>query len=89
MHFDGDNEIMYVQNKGQAIVQFYYCQNASSNPKMDLLMNFKARTNTVYNYFMPKKHLDFMSNEIARTIRVGVDTVEYISFKVPRKTTEF
>lgn len=38
---------------------------------------------------MPKRVVDVMSNEIMRGVRLTGKTLEYISFKVPRKTGTF
>lgn len=38
---------------------------------------------------MPKKVCDLMSNEVNRGVRLTAKTVEYVSFKVPRKSGNF
>lgn len=38
---------------------------------------------------MPKRVVDLMSCEILRGVRVTAKTIEYISFKVPRKSGTF
>ena len=40
---------------------------------------------------MPVKYVDFLNNELVRGIRLGATSkqAEFISFKVPRKTSEF
>lgn len=38
---------------------------------------------------MPKKILDLMACEVMRGVRLTAKTVEYVSFKVPRKSGTF
>lgn len=38
---------------------------------------------------MPKRECDLMSCEVMRGVRSTAKTVEYISFKVPRKVGSF
>lgn len=38
---------------------------------------------------MPKRVVDVMSCEVARAVRLTAKTVEYVSFKVPRKAGNF
>lgn len=38
---------------------------------------------------MPKRVVDVMSCEVARAVRLTGKTVEYVSFKVPRKAGNF
>lgn len=38
---------------------------------------------------MPKRIVDVMANEIVRGVRLTGKTVEYVAFKVPRKTGTF
>jgi hypothetical protein len=38
---------------------------------------------------MPKRTVDVMTCEVARGVRLTAKTVEYISFKVPRKAGNF
>jgi len=52
---------------------------------------FKSKDSNLDLYYMPTRYVDFMNNEIVRAFRMGTTTnsAEFISFKVPRKTTEF
>jgi hypothetical protein len=38
---------------------------------------------------MPKRGVDVMACEVARGVRLTAKTVEYVSFKVPRKAGNF
>lgn len=38
---------------------------------------------------MPKKVVDVMKCEVARGVRITSSTIEYVSFKVPRKSGTF
>jgi hypothetical protein len=40
-------------------------------------------------YFLPRRDVDFMANELERAIRFDGKMAEYITFKVPRKTGQF
>lgn len=91
MHYDSANEIMFILNKGGPALQFFYLQNSTSNPKMMALDQYKAKDSNLFFYYMPTKHVDYLNNEIVRGFRLGSTSkqAEYVSFKVPRKTSEF
>jgi len=40
-------------------------------------------------YFLPKRDVNFMENELNRVIRFNGKQAEYITFKVPRKAGAF
>ena len=71
MHFDSANEIMFIQNRGSPVLNFFYLQNSTSNPKLLPLDKFRAKDSNLYFYYLPVKNVDFMNNELVRGIRLG------------------
>ena len=91
MHYDSANEIMFILNRANPTINFFYLQNSTTNPKMMALESFKSKDSNLDLYYMPTRHVDYMNNEIVRALRMGTTTktAEFISFRVPRKSTEF
>jgi coronin-1B/1C/6 len=56
---------------------------------LDLLFAFKGRDPQKGFSFMPKRCVDFMNCEIMRGVRLAANNIEYVSFKVPRKSGGF
>lgn len=56
---------------------------------MDYLHAFKGKEPQKGFSFMPKRGLDLLACEVMRGVRVTAKTVEYVSFKVPRKAGTF
>lgn len=56
---------------------------------IDYLTGYKGKEPQKSVSFMPKRFLDLMANEVARGVRVTAKSLEYIQFKVPRKSGTF
>lgn len=88
LYFDEEQKVVYVAGKGESAISFFQYSSESTN-FIDYLGSFKGREPQKGFSFMPKKVLDLMSNEVNRGVRLTAKTVEYVSFKVPRKSGTF
>lgn len=88
VYFDEDNKVVFVAGKGESAVSYF--QYSKETPNMiDFLGAFKGKEPQKGLSFMPKKCNDLMQNETNKAVRLTAKTVEYISFKVPRKSGTF
>lgn len=79
---------MFIAGKGESAISFFQYSTESPN-YIDYLHAYKGKEPQKGFSFMPKKVLDLMQNEVNRGVRLTAKTVEYVSFKVPRKTGTF
>jgi hypothetical protein len=87
-YFDEDSKVLYIAGKGESAVSFF--QYSTSSPNfVDYLHSYKGREPQKGFSFMPKRVVDVMACEAARGVRLTAKTVEYVSFKVPRKSGTF
>ena len=86
--YDEDNKVVYVAGKGEAAVSFFQYSTDSPN-YLDYLHAYKGKEGQKGFSFMPKKQCNLMSCEVMRGVRLTAKTVEYVSFKVPRKSGTF
>lgn len=56
---------------------------------IDYLHAYKGKEPQKGFSFLPKRCVDVMSCEVAKGVRLTGKTVEYVSFKVPRKSGNF
>lgn len=56
---------------------------------MDLLYAYKGKEPQKGFSFLPKRTVDVMGCEILRGVRLTAKTIEYVAFKVPRKSGTF
>lgn len=86
--YDEDSKVVFVAGKGESAVSFFQFSTDSPN-YLDYLHAYKGKEPQKGFSFMPKRVVDVMSCEIMRGVRLTGKTVEYISFKVPRKSGTF
>jgi len=86
--FDEDTRVMFIAGKGESAVSFYQFSLDSPN-FLDFLYAFKGREPQKGFSLMPKRAVDLMSCEILKGVRLTAKTIEYVSFKVPRKAGNF
>lgn len=87
-YFDEEHKIVYVAGKGESAVCFF--QYNPSNPALlENLGFYRGAAPQKGLSFLPKRVVDQSSNEISRAVRLTATTVEYVSFKVKRRTAEF
>ena len=90
IHYDPDCKVLYIINKGQSFVQFFYLHDVDGGePHLQLIDQFKGDGIQQTVYFMPKRNVDFMNNELNRALRFNGKVAEYVTFKVPRKSGAF
>lgn len=86
--FDEDTKVVYVAGKGEAAVSFFQYSTESPN-YLDYLHAFKGKEPQKGFSMMPKRVVDIMTCEVMRGVRLTAKTVEYVQFKVPRKSGTF
>ena len=87
-YFDEEHKVVYVAGKGESAIS-YFQYNSESTNLIDYLGSFKGKEPQKGFSFMPKKVVDLMANEVSRGVRLTKDSIEYVSFKVPRKSGNF
>jgi coronin-1B/1C/6 len=85
--FDEDHKVLYVAGKGESAITYY--QFSKSGNYLELLSAFKGKEPQKGFSMMPKKCVDPIESEVMRGVRMTAKTVEYVHFKVPRKTGGF
>jgi hypothetical protein len=88
LHYDSDSHVLFFVNKGHTQVNLFYL-SMGGDYHLQPLDSFKGNDNQQGMYFMPKRHVDFMENELLRSIRFNGKMAEYITWKVPRKSGSF
>lgn len=86
--YDEDTKVVYVAGKGEAAISFFQYSTESPN-YLDFLHAFKGKEPQKGFSMMPKRVVDLMSCEVMRGVRLTAKTVEYVQFKVPRKSGTF
>lgn len=86
--FDEDSKVLFIAGKGENAVSFFQFSTESPN-YVDFLYAYKGKEPQKGFSFMPKRIVDVMACEVARGVRLTAKTVEYVSFKVPRKSGTF
>ena len=87
-YFDEDSKVLFIAGKGESAVSFFQYSSESPN-YVDYLYAYKGKEPQKGFSFMPKRALDVTTNEVAKGVRLTGKTVEYVSFKVPRKSGTF
>lgn len=87
-YFDEEHKVVFVAGKGESAISYFQYSPESPN-LIDYLGSFKGRAPQKGFSFLPKKCCDLMVNEVTKGVRLTVNTVEYVSFKVPRKSANF
>lgn len=83
-YFDEDSKVLFIAGKGESAISFFQFSTESPN-YVDYLYAFKGREPQKGFSFLPKRVVDVMSCEVAKGVRLTAKTIEYVSFKVPRK----
>ena len=88
LSFDEDSKVLFISNKGELVTSFYQYNPQSPN-FIDFLYAFKAKDPQRGFSLLPKRTVDLIQCEIIRGVRLSAKTIEYVSFKVPRKAGTF
>lgn len=86
--FDEDSQVLYIAGKGESAIS-YFQYNTESPNLIDFLHVFKGKDPQKGVSFMPKRVVDVISCEAARAVRLTGKQIEYVHFKVPRKSGNF
>jgi coronin-1B/1C/6 len=85
--YDEDTQILYLAGKGDGNVRYYEFVN--DEPYAFPLADFRSSVSAKGMAFVPKRGLDIMGCETARLLKLTSNTVEPLSFRVPRKSEAF
>jgi len=81
--FDVDTNVVYLAGKGDSNIRYY--EITQESPFAIECDTFRSTVSARGMAFMPKRGLDTTKNEIARLLRLTTNSVEPLSFVVPRK----
>ena len=86
--FDEDTKVLYMVGRGEMAISFYQ-YNLDSPNYIDFLYAYKGKEPQKGFSLLPKRTVDLMACEIMKGVRLTAKTIEYVSFKVPRKSGTF
>jgi len=85
--YDQDSGVLFLAGKGDGNIRYY--EIVDEAPYFYYLTEFKSPTPQKGMAFLPKRALNVSECEIARALKLHVNKVEPISFRVPRKSDIF
>ncbi len=85
--YDEDTRMLWLTGKGDGNVRYY--EVTDTEPWLHPLAEHRTNVSTKGADFMPKRSLNPLRCEVARMLKLTGDSVEPISFVVPRKETTF
>ena len=85
--FDSDTNLLYLAGKGDGNVRFYELQRR--DPYCFPLSEQKSSVSAKGMAWVPKRSLNVMGCETARLLKLTTNSVEPLSFYVPRKSDSF
>lgn len=86
-YFDHDSNLLFLAGKGDGNIRYY--EIVDEAPYFYYLTEFKSPAPQKGIAFVPKRALNVSECEIARALKLHVNKVEPISFRVPRKSDIF
>lgn len=86
--FDQDTNVLYLAGKGDGNVRYYEITGDSA-PYAYPLSDFRSSVSAKGMAWVPKRGLDVMACESARLMKLTTNSVEPLSFYVPRKSDCF
>eukprot|EP00616_Rhizochromulina_sp_CCMP1243_P006562 CAMPEP_0118965132 /NCGR_PEP_ID=MMETSP1173-20130426/2724_1 /TAXON_ID=1034831 /ORGANISM="Rhizochromulina marina cf, Strain CCMP1243" /LENGTH=451 /DNA_ID=CAMNT_0006913701 /DNA_START=40 /DNA_END=1395 /DNA_ORIENTATION=- len=86
-HYDADTNVLYAAGKGDGNIRYYEC--VDENPFIFPLSDYRSTQACKGVCFLPKRALDVMRCETARALKLTSNSVEPLSFIVPRKSDAF
>ncbi|KAK9718480.1 Coronin-like protein crn1 [Basidiobolus ranarum] len=84
-YYDADTHMLYLAGKGDGNIRYYEFANDS----LKYLAEFKSTDPQRGIAYMPKRALNVSDCEVARAYKVCRDSIEPVSFVVPRKAEGF
>lgn len=85
--YDEDTQMLYLAGKGDGNIRYY--EFVSEDPYAFPLADFRSSVSAKGMAFVPKRGLDIMGCETARLLKLTSNSVEPLSFRVPRKSEAF
>jgi len=85
--FDADTNMLFLAGKGDGNVRYY--EISSDAPHIFPLSDFRSNVSAKGMAWVPKRGLNFMACETARLMKLTTQSVEPLSFFVPRKSDSF
>lgn len=85
--YDADTQMLYLAGKGDGNIRYY--EIAKDEPYAFPLSDFRSSISAKGMAFIPKRGLDVMQCETARLLKLTSNSVEPLSFRVPRKSEAF
>jgi len=85
--YDEGTRMLYLGGKGDGNIRYY--EIVDEAPYIHFLSEFKTNTPQRGLFLLPKRCVSTSDCEVAKILKVGVKTIEPISFQVPRKSDIF
>jgi coronin-1B/1C/6 len=85
--YDTDTKMMYLAGKGDGNIRYY--EITADAASAVLLESFKSAVPCRGVTFIPKRRVDTGVNEVMRAFKITSNTVDIISFRVPRRSEAF
>jgi coronin-1B/1C/6 len=85
--FDPDTSLLFLAGKGDGNIRYYEC--VGEKPFAFALSDFRSNVSAKGMAFVPKRGLDVMKCETVRLLKLTTNSVEPLSFFVPRKAESF
>jgi coronin-1B/1C/6 len=85
--FDNDTNLLYLAGKGDGNVRVY--EVISDGDSLQAITDFRSNVSAKGMAMIPKRGLNIIHNETARLLKLTTNSVEPLSFFVPRKAEGF
>jgi coronin-1B/1C/6 len=86
-YFDEDTSVLYLAGKGDGNIRYY--EVTSSKPYVYPIADFRSSVPSKGMAWVPKRFLNITKCETARMLKLTTNSVEPLSFIVPRKSVDF
>lgn len=85
--FDNDTRMVYLADKGASALKYF--EILDEKPHYLNCAIYRGASSMKGAAFVPKRNLDVNKNEIARIMKLTINTVESLSFHLPRRSETF
>ena len=86
-YFDEDTNVLYLAGKGDGNIRFY--EIVDSKPFAFSLSEYRGTSSQKGFCFLPKRHCNTKKCEVMRGMKLTSNSVEGLSFIIPRKSDRF
>ena len=86
-HFDESNNVLYLAGKGDGNIRYFEISDKSDN--CFSISEYRSSTSQKGVCFLPKRNLNILKCEVQRALKLTSNTVESVSFTIPRKSDRF